>query len=639
MGNKTSRRHFFRSFTAAPTTGTDNGTEDDPLFQKYSRKTLGTRRYSTDEVQIKPGAEEETTAAQRTGNPVTSGLNPYTGTWTEWEVLHLLRRTNFGWKKAWVDTLLALTPSAAVDAVLNINTTPPSPPVNWYQNFSADESALAGNNNSTDNPIINYGDSWVNGYFPYTAATNYTGQTTNHYRMDALRRWLFGLALNGDYSIREKMVWFWFHFIPIDFESIYQSSNSYISTNCARFFYRYMKLFRDNALGNFKTLIRAVAVEPSMMYYLNNQQNSATAPDENFARELMELFTLGKDDPTNTYAQSDVVAAAQVLTGWRVQNVNTATPTVNFVSGQHKSGTKTFSSFFGGKTIPSIPANAGAKELDELIDMIFSKQVEVSKYICHRLYRYFVYYDIDANVETNVIAPLAQTFVNNNWNIQSVLSQLFKSEHFFDMANRGCYIKSPFDLVAGMINCFALNTTDANTEYQYRIWSKYNDGYCLNMEQQMGTIPNVSGWNAYYQTPAYHEYWINSNTIQKRFTFVQDMFNGHSVGSVFSSGTTLRSFKVDTVAFALAFGNTVAADPNALTAACIKYLLPIDLSQTQKDQLKASTLLSGQSADHYWTDSWNAWFTNQTSANRSVIEPRLKNLLSGICQLAEYQLM
>lgn len=585
-------------------------------------------------AQLKVGAEDKDDS-QRTGPLITSGLTPYTGTWTEWEVLHLLRRTNFGWKKAWVDALLPLSPSAAVDAVLAIDTTLPAPPVNWYQNFYADESALAGNSNTTDNLAVGYGANWTNHFFPTTAS----GQTTNHYRMDAQRRWLFGLTLNGDQTIREKMVWFWYHFIPIDFETIYQSSNSYVFNNCARFFYRYFKLFRDNALGNFKSLIRAVAVEPSMMYYLNNQANSATAPDENFARELMELFTLGKDDPNNTYNQSDVVEAAKVLTGWRVQNVNTANPATNFVSGSHKTGNKTFSAFFNNTVITGQTGAAGANELDALINMIFSKQVEVSKYICRRLYRYFVYYDIDANIETNIIAPLAQTFVTANWNIKPVLAQLFKSQHFFDMANRGVYIKTPFDLVAGLLNSFAVNTADTNVEQQYRIWSRYNDSYSLSMEQQMGTIPNVSGWNAFYQTPAYHQYWINSNAVQKRFTFIRDLFNGHTIGSVFSSGTTLRTFKIDPVAFAQQFGNTVARDPNALTAICIKYLLTIDISQTQKDQMKGSTLLSGQSTDTYWTTAWDSWVASPTTANRNVVETRLKNLLSGICQLAEYQLM
>ncbi|HEY0041637.1 MAG TPA: DUF1800 family protein, partial [Flavisolibacter sp.] len=341
----------------------------------------------------------------------------------------------------------------------------------------------------------------------------------------------------------------------------------------------------------------------------------------------------------NSYTQNDVIEAAKVVTGWRVQNMNTATPATNFVASSHKQGNKTFSSFFNNTVITGQSGTAGANELDAFLNMIFAKSTEVSRYICRRLYRYFVYYDIDANVEANVIVPLAQTFVANNWNIKPVLEQLFKSQHFFDMANRGVYIKAPFDLVAGILNNFNVNTTDSNIEYQYRIWSRYNDTYCNTMEQRMGSIPNVSGWNAYYQTPAYHQYWINSNAVQKRFAFIRDIFNTHTITGVFSSGTTLRRFGVDTVAFAQQFGNTIARDPNVLISVCIRYLLPVDISQPQKDQMKASTLLSGQTTDAYWTTAWDTYIASPTTANRNIVESRLKNLLSGICQLAEYQLM
>ena len=234
MGNKKlSRKKFFRAL-AETGNGVDN-INDDPLFDKFSRKKSMPRHYSQEDVTVE--AQRELAEELRVGN-VTSGLNPYAGIWTESEVLHLVRRTNFGWKKPLVNSLLLQTPGAAVDYICNINPTPPAPPVNWYQNFYPDE-----------NGIVPYGGDWTNDPF----ATGSVGQTTNHYRMDALRRWLFGLTVNGDETIREKMVWFWYHFIPIDFEFIFQSSNSYINTNCARIFYRYFKLLRDNALGNFKT--------------------------------------------------------------------------------------------------------------------------------------------------------------------------------------------------------------------------------------------------------------------------------------------------------------------------------------------------------------------------------------------------
>ncbi|MEI9946873.1 MAG: DUF1800 family protein [Chitinophagaceae bacterium] len=621
---KVSRRKFFASLRQkqkaelAGDFSTNDYDSDDPLFDKYARKTLGPREYSTEMKEYDPAARIADEV--RVGN-VTSGLTPYTGAWTEWEALHLLRRTGFGFKKTFVDTLLPMTSAAAVDYVMNINTAVPAPPVNWYNLVGADENAIP------------YGADWTTNPFP----TGSVGQTTNSYRAQAMRRWLFGQALNSDDKIREKMVWFWYHFIPIDFQFISESSNSYINTNCARIFYSYFKLLRDNSLGNFKTLIRKICTEPAMMYYLNNQANSATAPDENFARELMELFTLGKD-PASQYTQSDVIAAAKVLTGWRVQGLNTATIATNFVPGSHSTSNKQFSSFFGNAVINYQSGANGANELNQLIDLIFSKSEVVSQYICRKLYRYFVYYDIDANIEANVIAPLAQTFVNSNWEILPVLKQLFKSEHFFDMANRGVYIKTPFDLVVGTLRTFNITTNVAdptNYQAQYQVWSYYNDNITLNMEQQMGTIPNVSGWNPFYQTPAYHEYWINTNTIQKRFKFLQDLFNGYNL--TYNSLTTAN--KVSNVAFAQQFGNTICADPNLLIAACIKYLIPNDLSAAQKSSIKLATLLSGQTTDSYWTTAWNTFIATPTTANTNVVETRLKSLLTTIVQLAEYQLM
>jgi hypothetical protein len=349
----------------------------------------------------------------------------------------------------------------------------------------------------------------------------------------------------------------------------------------------------------------------------------------------MELFTLGKD-PLSQYTQADVVAAAQVLTGWRVTGLNTTNVTTVFDSTKHKTGNKQFSSFFGNTLI----TNNGALELDALIDMIFAKTQVISEYICRRLYRFFVYYDIDANVEANVITPLAQTFVANNWNILPVLKQLFKSEHFFDAANRGVFIKTPFDLIIGSLRNFNLNYNVAdqtNFQAQYRVWTYFNDSVSLPMEQQMGTIPNVSGWNAFYQTPAYHEYWINTNTIQKRFSFLDKIFNaGYSLN--YNSLTTV--IKTDVIAYVQQFTTINIGDPNALVAECLKYLLPVDLSLAQKNVIKQQTLLYQQVTDAYWTTAWTNYTGTPTNTTFSgLVKSRLLSLLYTIVQLAEYQLM
>jgi len=613
------RRDFFRTLSLKNTTPSG-----DPLFEKYSRKTLGPRVYSNEYVDYFAASNPAPSGStSRIGN-ITSGLNPYTGSFGTAEAMHLLKRTGFGFKKSAVDTLVAAgSASAAVDIVLTIDNTAPAPPLNWY------------NNNDPDQGGVPYGGDWTNNAFsPADSTQGQLMQTNNNHRVDSLRRWLFGLALNQDNSIREKMMWFWYHFIPIDFETVRTSNNQYANTNSARIMYTYMKFFRDNAFGNFRTMMGNIALEPAMMFYLNNQANTAAAPDENYAREQMELFTLGKD-PLSQYTQADVVAAAQVLTGWRVQNLNTTNVTTGFVSGSHSTTSKQFSSFFNNTVIN----NTGATELDSLLNMIFSKTQVVSEYICRRLYRYFIYYDIDANIEANVITPLAQTFVTNNWNILAVLQQLFKSEHFFDMANRGVYIKSPFDLVIGSLRHFNINTNvsdPTNYESQYKLWAYLNDTVCLQMEQQMGTIPNVSGWNAFYQTPAFHEYWINTNTVQKRFAFMQGICTGFNLSY---NGLSTR-IQVDCIAYVQQFNNALIQDPNILVAECVKWLLPLDLSSAQLASIKQQTLLYQQTTDSYWTTAWNNYTGSPTNTGfKSIVSSRLLNLLYTLVQLAEFQLI
>jgi uncharacterized protein (DUF1800 family) len=581
-----------------------NANTVDPLFEKYRRKKFSIRKYSAD--------------INARVRPVSSGLAAYTGAWTLNEAAYLLRHTQFGFKKSDADAFVNLGMNAAVDLLLNFTNTTPSPPINYYQPDAADENGLA------------YGSDWTQNVF----TTGSIGGTTNTNRTRGLAAWCFALGVNQDLNIREKMSLFWYHFIPIDFTVVRISQNSYCGTNSARICYDYMKYFRENCMGNFKSIIRNMATQPAMMYYLNNQANSKNAPDENFAREVMELFTLGKD-PLSEYTQEDVVQAAKVLTGWRVKNLNAYPTTTTYDDTLHDKTTKTFSSFFNNTTING----TGANELDAFIDMIFSKSVVVSEYICRRLYRFFVYYDIDATIEANVITPLAQVFVANNWNIQPVLDTLFKSQHFYDMANRGAYIKSPLDLVIGSLRTFNINTTvtDAsNYNAQYKIWNDFNSNFLLPIEQVMGTIPNVSGWNAFYQKPSFHEYWINSTTTQKRFNFFNSIFNGYNKTY---NGLTTR-IEVDVIAWVKQFPNEEVIDPDLLVDQCVKYLLPIDLSTTVKNTLKVQNLLSNQTDNNYWTVAWSNYISNPSNTTyTSTVKTRLKSLLLTITQLAEYQLM
>jgi Protein of unknown function (DUF1800) len=251
----------------------------------------------------------------------------------------------------------------------------------------------------------------------------------------------------------------------------------------------------------------------------------------------------------------------------------------------------------------------------------------------------FVYYDIDDNIEANVIVPLAQLFVTSGWDILPVLKKLFKSEHFYDMPNRGVYIKSPFDLIIGTMRTFnaSHNIADAsNHELQYEVWNQFNWGLS-EMEQRMGSIPTVSGWQAYYQKPSFHEYWINSNSLQKRFGYINYLFGGIEI----EKNNIKTKVEVDLIKFVEQFPSNIIEDPDLLINECVKYLLPVDVLDDFKTRIKVRSLLpNDQTPNYYWTGSWLAYKGAPLDMiKKEEVRNRLKSLVIGLLQLAEYQLM
>lgn len=523
----------------------------------------------------------------------TSTLNPYTGAWTEDEAIHLLRRTTFGVKPADVQTLLGMSVSQAVDTLLNVPTTAPTPPLNNYQAVVPD-------------PTVPLGQTWVNA--PYDSTT--TGQ-----RYYSFKSWWTGLMINQNMSILEKMVLFWHnHF-----------ATEVLTVGDARKSYKLNAMFRANALGNFKTLVKNVTLDPSMLVYLNGYLNTKTAPDENYARELQELFTIGKGF-TPIWDEDDVKAAAKVLTGWRINNT---TITSYFDSTRHDTTNKIFSSYYNYYVVVGKTGASGATEVDDLINMIFNKQ-DTALHICRKLYRYFVYYIIDSNTEANIIVPMAQTLVNNNFDIKPVLAELLKSEHFFDINSRACYIRNPLDFLIGMFRTMKIDIPSSmSVDKTYAIWN-YIRSYGNTLALDLGDPPNVAGWPAYYQEPDFYETWINSNTLPKRMSFADMMLN-----SGFSAGTG-TAIKIDVIEFAKQCPNV--GDPNALVDFIVKYCLGLPLSTNTKKAIKESELLSGQTSDYYWTVAWTNYVSNPNTANTNTVKSRLISTIFEIIRLPESQL-
>jgi uncharacterized protein (DUF1800 family) len=538
------------------------------------------------------------TSAART----TSGANEYTGPWGRNEVVHLLKRTMFGAKPADVNYFMGKTMSETVDELLNPSAPIPNPPVKEYDGVTGAT--------TPDNDVA-AGATWIN-----SISTDGTIQSR---RRVSLKKWWTGCLIDQDRSIREKMTLFWHNHFAVETADVGNGN----------MLYNYVNLLRTKSLGNFKQLVKDITLDSAMLIYLNGRYNTASAPDENYSRELQELFTLGKEN-TPGYTEADVLAAARVLTGWRVYN-NVLPYGSYFTSTRHDSTNKQFSSFYNNTVITGrTGSTAGDLEINDLLNMIFAKNVEVSRFIVKKLYRFFVYSEIDAAAETNVIEPLALIFRTNNWEIKPVLEALFKSEHFYDELNVGAQIKSPLDHIITVCREWNMVFPNSITEYAdaYGMWN-YILNAAANANQNLGDPPNVAGWPAYYQTPQYYELWVNTDTLPKRNQFTDIMIgNGYTRNG--------KKIWIDAVEFTKTLVNP--SDPNQLIADVLDIIFQLGLSQTSRNQLKKDFLLSGQDQDYYWTNAWNAYIFNPVTANYNIVNTRLRGLYKYFMNLAEYQL-
>ena len=534
-----------------------------------------------------------------------SGINPYTGPWTVNEVIHLLKRTMFGATKADVDFFKAMTMNQAVDALLNVPLAQftPAPPLKNYTN-SVDPADL-------DNTVA-AGQPWVN--------TNTSDGGVNSQRVLSYRNWWMGQMINQDKNILEKMTLFWHNHFATETNVIGR----------AIWCYQNNTVLRKNALGNFKQFIKEVTVNTGMLIFQNGYLNTNVAPDENYGRELQELFVVGKgaNNATQGYSEADVKAAAKVLTGWQVNGTNNAAV---FTSSRHDATNKQFSSFYNNTVITGrTGTTAGDLEINDLVTMLLSIN-DPSLHICRKLYRWFVYYEIDAATEANVIVPLAQIFRTNNYEIKPVLQALLKSEHFFDALNQGCLIKSPVDILIGLCREFGVVFPSVAADYvgAYNTWYLMNS-LAFTFQQYIGDPPNVAGWPAYYQQPQFYEIWINSDTFPKRNQFTDQMLlTGYT-----RSGKTI---KIDPTIFAKSLPNP--GNPNLLISDSILYLFRLPLIQASMDQLKKDIILGGQTNDTYWTNAWNAWIANPNdTVNANIVKTKLKDLYQYLMKLAEDQL-
>jgi uncharacterized protein (DUF1800 family) len=333
------------------------------------------------------------------------------------------------------------------------------------------------------------------------------------------------------YTIRERMVLFWHNHYVSEVSKVYLPQRMYWQN----------KLFRDYAMGNVRELTKAVTIDPAMLIYLDGIRNRVGAANENYARELMELFTLG----IGNYTEQDIQEAARALTGWRVDGL-----TPYFTESRFDNGFKTF---FG---------QTGNLNYIDVVNIIF-EQPACATYFARSLYHEFMHV---AHDEQN-IATMAQILRENNFELKPVLSTLLKSVLFHSDEMRGAKIKNPIDLMVGVMRQFNVATPDY----------PYMRTVASQLRQDLFAPPNVSGWDG-------DKVWINTTTLPSRHIFTDAVVNGRRPG-----GGDL-SFQVNLVEYARTFPSSENAPQ--LIEDIAKIFLQYPLTENRKEYL-LNTLLDG----------------------------------------------
>jgi uncharacterized protein (DUF1800 family) len=528
--------------------------------------------------------------------PIGGGLEPYSGPWTKTQAAHLLRRTTFG------PTLADIRLSETIGLQQTLQTLfveypMPAGPLNLvYANDSQ----------------VPIGQTWVDKPFSATDAG------VLNYRNLSLRAWLYDLLLQDGMSIREKLTLFWHnHF----------ATNEVVEPN---FQYHHLNLLRTFAWGNFKELVKRMTVDPLMLRFLNGNQNTRNGKNENYARELLELFTIGKGPLAGPgdytfYTEKDVSEIARALTGWRDAGYRFTNPTVRpgsfFTASLHDTGTKTLSPRFGNATIP----NQNENEYKTVVDLIF-REAEVARFICRKLYRWFVYYQISTDTERDVIEPMAQILRDNNYEIKPALLALLSSKHFFDAPNVGPMIKNPVDFTLGLLRQ-TQTAMPTSASLKYNVLTTLFRTVALQQMEYLNP-PDVAGWKAYYQEPAYYRIWINATTLGERMKF-SDRFalEGHRYNNFL--------IRLDPLGLIKKLENPEEAD--SLIAELAQLLLPQPLTEAQVKDLK-EVLIPGL-PDYEWTIEYNLHLNRPNdTALKNAVESKLRSLFKAMFSMAEFYL-
>lgn len=373
------------------------------------------------------------------------------------EARHLLSRTGFGATPVEIERLGALNYDTAVRRLLDgTRTEPLTPAPAWVDTPPPDPMRIRAMSETERKAF----------------------QRARREEAVDLKAWWYAEMIRTDSPLTERMTLFWHNHFTSSIQKVKSPT----------LLYRQNLLLRRHALGDFRTLLRAVARDPAMVLYLDNQTNRKGQPNENFARELLELFTLGE----GRYREQDIKEAARAFTGWQVDRRSGA---FRFAQALHDDGTKTFL----GKS--------GRFHGDDILDILL-EQPRVAVHVTEKLWREFVSDTPDARE----VQRLAAIFRANRYELRPLMQALLATPQFRAAAGYGGQTKSPTELMVGTVRLFGISVPDTRS---FALYGR-------RLGQDLFDPPNVKGWPG-------GSAWITSDTLLARAQFLQRVLRGREM--------------------------------------------------------------------------------------------------------------
>lgn len=580
-------------------------------------------------------------------------LPELSGTLGRRNAAHLLRRATFGATKEELDTFAALTPAQAIESLFHQTLPDPLPPIDpktgleWMSTGATDA-------NSEGFELEEYYLGWHIGQMMSAGVPS---------------------SLSLAYGAREKIVFFLHtHFTTIK-SKVFNLRSLYFQN----------LLFRQFALDadkdetfNIKALTTKISVDNAMLRLLDGNLNVKGRVNENYGRELLELYTVGRglagkvpegleSGDYYVFTEHDVQMAAKVLSGWDMDpdflNIDEETglprgrvrgSALNATA--HDNEIKTFSERFNGQSVTPDPlllngANpteeSAIDEIRQLIEIIYSSE-ETARNICWKIYRFFVYAPHErwsagnsvAYIDENIVSQMADTLRSNGFKIQPVIENLLRSEHFYHSGNAevvddnfGCIIKSPIDLTIGTLRSFGVTVPDMSTDVEgfYKI-----TGFLLRAISDLGLEfyepYDVAGYEAYHQFPIYNRIWITPNSLATRYEFIRKILQSDSTFPV----------TIDVLYYVQSNFPTEASDARQLIIALAQTLLPMAENLTFDDDADDTSAITARRLNYFkerfLQEFDEAYWTNRWNNGAGDLRDQLVFLFNAMLQSPEYQL-